>query len=110
VQPIEWPRDTFVSMVRRWLPGRADVEDDEWPQAERMIGTLLTTAKPLLRAVRLNELHTVSAPEIEEFCSLMALTPRQGQWLVGRIRARAKTSSEVFHTIDTCLPDARSIT
>jgi hypothetical protein len=113
IQPVEWPRDTVGSMVRRWLGAGGASDGNARPDADILLRQLLDRAGPVLRAVRLAELHDVSRPELDEFCQIMALKPFQVSWLLDRISARhARTASEVFKAIDDYipeLPDERSM-
>jgi hypothetical protein len=114
VQPVEWPPETFWSSIGRRLRGSDDDDGSARPAAEVMLSQLLERSEPLLRAVRLAELHDLSGEDLEEFCQVMALKPRQRTWLRKRIEARRpRTPTEVFKAIDDYIPDVpdeRSLT
>jgi hypothetical protein len=114
VQPVEWPPETFWSSIGRRLRGSDGDDGSAKPAAEVMLSQLLERSEPLLRAVRLAELHDLSGEDLEEFCQVMALKPRQRTWLRKRIEARRpRTPTEVFKAIDDYIPDVpdeRSLT
>ena len=111
VQPIEWPTDSLWSSMRRWLPGGAPTDEDGRSEAEHMMRRCLESAASTLRMVRLNELHDLSPDDLDDFCQIEALSPKQREWLIARISARhAKRPKDVFQAIDDYMPDARSIT
>jgi hypothetical protein len=110
VQPIEWPEDSMWSSVRRWLPGGA-ADQDGRAEAEHLMRRCLEGAGPVLRSVRLNELHDLAADDLDEFCQIEGLSAAQREWLMGRIHARnARKPKDVFQAIDDYIPDARSLT
>lgn len=113
VQPVEWPRESLRDVVVRWVGAGGGSDGNGKPDADTLLRQLLEQAGPALRAVRMAELHDVSRPELDEFCQVMALKPRQVSWLLERIGSRhARTAGDVFKAIDDYipeLPDERSI-
>jgi hypothetical protein len=111
VQPVEWPPRVSWMSLARWVPGFSSSDDDERPAAEHLVQQCLDTCAPLLRAVRLSELHDLSPADLDDFCQIEALSGGQKEWLLARIGARqARTPRDVFQAIDDYLPDARSRT
>jgi hypothetical protein len=113
VQPVEWPRESLGAAVMRWVGAGGAADGNARPDADMLLRQLLDKSGDALRAVRLAELHDVSRPELDEFCQIMALKPRQVSWLLDRIGSRrVRSASEVFKAIDDYipeLPDERSI-
>ncbi len=109
VQPVEWPAEPFWAPVARLLPGRADGDGDK-RSALTFVERLLQTAAPLLRFIRLADLHDVATADLEEFCQVTALSATQKAFLVARVEARRpRTSEDLFQAIDDFLPDARGL-
>jgi hypothetical protein len=106
VQPIEWPPQRLRDVVMRWVGAGGATDGNGKPEADTLLRQLLDRSAPVLRAVRMSELHDVSRPELDEFCQIMALKPRQISWLLQRIGSRrARTAAEVFDAIDDYIPE-----